>query len=132
MLRWQERTNDALNKTPADGGTIYDFMYAFFQSTYHLRDWLVSDGVATKEKIKLLFISSVELQLCCDVCNATKHLRYDNYTIDPKPRINREWNHYRNKDMGFSLYYFDKKRPIPELMAQCVQAWYGFQKTKDK
>lgn len=127
MLRWQERTNEALKQS--DGKTKYDFMYAFFQSSYHLRDWLVSDGAATKDEMKNLFDSSIELQLCRDICNATKHLQYDKPSIDAKPRISREWDPFRNKDMGFSLYS-DKKRPIPELMAQCVKTWDDFLKNK--
>ena len=128
MLRWRDRANEAL-KQNNDGNAIYDFIYAFFQNSYHLRDWIVSDGAATKEEMKSLFSSSIELQLCRDICNATKHLQYNNSSIDTKPRISREWDHFENKDAEFSLYS-DKRRPVPELMTQCVNAWNEFLEQK--
>jgi len=127
MLRWQARANEALKYS--DGDTIYDFIYAFFQSSYHLRDWLLSDGVATNEEVKILFSSCAELQLCRDICNASKHLQYDRPSIEPVPMICREWNSFENKYMDYSLYT-DKRKPIPELMAQCVKAWDDFLKNK--
>jgi hypothetical protein len=123
MLRWRDRLSEIYGSDDVD--TIYDFTYAFFQSCYHLRDWLVSDDAATKNEIAALFNSSVELQLCRDICNATKHLRYDNKSIDSRPRIGREWDPWRKEWHGWYLYS-DKRRPISELVHGCVAAWDKF------
>ena len=127
MLRWQNRAIESMQGD--DGNEIYDFIYAFFQSSYHLRDWLISDNAATKEEMKNLFSQSVELQLCRDICNATKHLQYDNAGIDSRPLIAREWDIFKKEPSGFSLYS-DKKRPINELMAACVVAWDSLLQSK--
>lgn len=127
MIRWQYRVLNTLNKNlqEDDGNEIYDFIYAFFQSCYHMRDWLVSDNAATNEEMKNLFKSSTELQLCRDICNATKHLLYKSPSIDSKPFIAREWDPFNKKTAGFYLYS-DEKRPIPQLMKACIDAWENF------
>lgn len=54
-----------------------DDIYAFFQNCYHLKDWLKKDpGFAKKtdSEIELYVTSTLELALCADICNATKHL----------------------------------------------------------
>ncbi|HEY3327006.1 MAG TPA: hypothetical protein VGK14_07510 [Novimethylophilus sp.] len=123
MLRWRDRLSEVYGSD--DTNTIYDFIYAFFQSCYHLRDWLVSDNVATKEEITALFNSSIELQLCRDICNATKHLQYNTPSIDPRPRIGKEWDPWKKESYGLYLYS-DKRRPISELVHECVTTWDKF------
>lgn len=128
MLRWQKRALVSMQGN--DGDEIYDFIYAFFQNSYHLRDWLVSDDVATKEEMKDLFSQYIELQFCRDICNATKHLQYNTASIDSQPFIAREWDIFKKEPIGFSLYS-DKKRPVGELMSACVVAWDNFLSKKD-
>lgn len=123
MMRWRDRLSETYGGDDADA--IYDFAYAFFQSCYHLRDWLVSDGAATENEMKTLFTSSIELQLCRDICNATKHLQYDRPSIDPRPRIGREWDPWKKEWHGWYLYA-DERRPISELAHGCVAAWDKF------
>ena len=123
MLRWRDRVDSIYRSEDAD--SIYDFTYAFFQSCYHLRDWLVSSGVATKQDMETLFKSSRELQLCRDICNATKHLQYDNPSVDPKPRIGREWDPWKEEWHGWYLYS-NERRPISDLICGCIAAWDGY------
>jgi hypothetical protein len=123
MIRFHDRAKQSLQGN--DENEIYDFIYAFFQNCYHLRDWVVSGGVATKDEMKYLFDNNTELKLCRDICNATKHLQYDKPSIDPRPRISREWNPFKNEAADFYLYS-DKRRSITELMSSCVVAWDEF------
>jgi hypothetical protein len=46
--RWHQRANHALdtyNGVAADDAI--DFLYAFFQASYHMRDWLQNSGAAS-------------------------------------------------------------------------------------
>lgn len=128
MLRWRDRLMDVYQGD--DANAIYDFTYAFFQSCHHLRDWMVSDGVATKKEMNTLFASSIELQLCRDICNATKHLHYDRPSIDARPRIGREWDPWKKDWHGCWYLYSDERRPISALMHGCLLAWDKFLEDK--
>ena len=123
MLRWRERVAEASQGDDVDA--VYDFTYAFFQSCYHLRDWLRADDTISKSELDALFASSVELRLCRDICNATKHLRYDKPSIDPRPRIGREWDPWSKTWHGWYLYS-DARRPIAELAHSCIATWDAF------
>ena len=59
-----------------------DFLYAFFQNCAFVRDWLKNDRPANvnQHELESLVGNHVELRLCQDISNATKHLRLD----DPK------------------------------------------------
>jgi hypothetical protein len=127
MLRWRDRTTEAIRGGDAD--TIYDFTYAFFQSCYHLRDWLRADGAASKSELDDLFASSIELRLCRDICNATKHLQYDHPSLDPRPRIGREWDPSSKTWHGWYLYS-DERRSITDLAHGCIAIWDKFLTSK--
>jgi hypothetical protein len=120
MMRWRDRLAEAYRGDDSDA--VYDFAYAFFQSCYHLRDWLMSSAAASKKDMDALFDSSIELQLCRDICNSSKHLQYDRPSVDPKPRIGREWDPWAKSWHGWYLYS-DQRRPVLELVQGCVDAW---------
>lgn len=123
MLRWYDRLRGALSGE--DANEIFDFIYAFFQNCYHLKDWLVSDGVATNAEVKALFDSSTELKLCRDLCNSTKHLQYNSPNIESKPRIWREWDALSKTSYGWYLYV-DERRSVTERATKCVAIWDDF------
>jgi hypothetical protein len=130
MLRWQERTTQALSG--GDGDTSYDFLYAFFQNCYHLTDWLISTGEATRPEIDAFVKGSMEMQLCKSVCNATKHLHLNRPHLDVEPMIAREWDPWTKAPKELALYGHGTgdRIPISELMQKCVLAWEGFLRTK--
>lgn len=123
MLRWHDRL--AVVSQGEDADAVYDFAYAFFQSCHHLRDWLHADGAVSKAELDALFGSSIELRLCRDICNATKHLQYDKPSIDPRPRIGREWDPWTKTAHGWYLYS-DARRPVVELARSCIAVWDTF------
>ena len=56
MERWHCRALEALDYS-IDGlsdNDVIDFLYAFFQAAYHLRDWLQKSGAATKADLDAL------------------------------------------------------------------------------
>ncbi len=77
--RWHRRASVALDRQ-AQGGDpddAVDFLYAFFQAAYHLRDWVLKSGVASQATLDQLFHETPALGFCRDVCNGSKHLILD-------------------------------------------------------
>jgi hypothetical protein len=56
-------------KCPAD---VEDFLYAFFQNCYHMRDWL-PDAAFPSSDVDAFLDKHIELRVCRDICNLTKH-----------------------------------------------------------
>ncbi len=94
--RWLKRledasshTNDINDPVPTEKHEEYeDFLYAFFQNCWHLKDWILSDAGAPKglrEAVRKMDEQStiVPLMLCSSVANGSKHLRSGR---DPKRR----------------------------------------------
>jgi hypothetical protein len=130
MLRWRARTALALRSD--DGDAAYDFLYAFFQSCYHLKDWILSTGDATKLEIDSFLKGSMDMQLCKSICNATKHLQLDQPHVDPRPMIAREWDPWTKAPRELALYGHGTtdRIPISDLMQRCIAAWEAFLSAK--
>jgi hypothetical protein len=60
-------------KNGALGREDFDIVYAFFQSSHHLRDWMVNSNAASKDECRDLWDSSFALRLGEDICNNSKH-----------------------------------------------------------
>jgi hypothetical protein len=70
----------------------WDVVYAFFINAYHLGDWMIVDGVATKEEWHRFVSDHFELGLCRDLCNGVKHRRLNQpASVDPSPWTRREY-----------------------------------------
>jgi hypothetical protein len=94
--RWLKRLEDASshrndinNPVPTEKYEEYeDFLYAFFQNCWHLKDWILSDAGAPRELQEAVRKMDkqgniVPLMLCSGVANGSKHLRP---MRDPKRR----------------------------------------------
>jgi len=79
LLRWHERVRNTVEGEPTEGQV--DFMLAFFMNCYHLRDWLESSGAAASDDLQKLFDNDVNLSLCRDICNGSKHFRIDRQPV---------------------------------------------------
>lgn len=67
MCRWHDRLRTARS------GDKIDFLYAFFENAFHLRDWLVDTGAVKLADIDHFFAQSTVMRLCRDIANAHKH-----------------------------------------------------------
>jgi len=136
--RWHQRAMRILNPHEGLAGEeAIDFLYAFFQSAYHMRDWLQNSGAASKASLDALMSANHSLQLCRDVCNGSKH-----FALDPKrsktdhiglmreyvpPRVGQTTGSSRpcllvfeGRDGGIEF------KRIDELMTDCLSAWQAF------
>lgn len=68
--RWHAR----LRTAAADD--YLDFLYAFFQNCNHLAHWVSSDAPGGAAEVQKLVAQTVELRVCRDICNATKHFTF--------------------------------------------------------
>jgi len=131
MLRWKDRVTSVYGDSE-DAETIFDFAYAFFQNSYHLGDWLISDDVVPEEEIETFRGSTSEMKLCRDICNTTKHKKYNQGfpSIDATPMTRREYDPFSGDWHGWYLYS-DKRRPIVDLISDCAEQWRAFLDSKD-
>jgi hypothetical protein len=70
VSRWLDRLMHAHSPEDAE-----DFLYAFFQNCYHLRDW-ISTKVSSTD-LDSFFKDSLPLRICRDAANLTKHSALD-------------------------------------------------------
>ncbi|MCC6317245.1 MAG: hypothetical protein IT361_06080 [Gemmatimonadaceae bacterium] len=66
--RWHARLQ--LAASPTDR---YDFLFAFFENAFHLRDWLADSGAVKQSDLDAFIESSAEMRLCRDLANSHKH-----------------------------------------------------------
>ena len=129
VRRWHSRVQTG---EPVDRE---DFLYAFFQNCASLRDWLKYDRPESLEQRELedLVKNHVELRLCQDISNATKHLQLS----DPKMR--REFAQAReyvpapvkggSPSSTIVLLADGQKYDALVLVDRCVEIWRSFLKT---
>lgn len=67
MCRWHDRLRNAPSSDRVD------FLYAFFENAFHLRDWLIDTSTVKSVDIDRFFAQSAIMRLCRDIANAHKH-----------------------------------------------------------
>lgn len=72
VQRWLERIEAA----PRNSTEYDDFVWAFFQNCWHMRDWIANDQQLPEElrhRVPQLAMKQRSLKICADLANATKH-----------------------------------------------------------
>lgn len=103
MIRSRDRLACSASPTWQEGSAAArDALYHFFQDAYHLKDWLLADRPAgiRKSDVTDLFhdaASPVEMHVCADVCNRTKH-----FTLKIHAKNRRQDNrvHIPERELG--------------------------------
>lgn len=138
VARWHNRvTKIGRAKSRANDNDMeaeHDFVYAFFQTCYHLRDWLQHSGAVERAKLDDFFRDNKEMQVCRDICIGTKHLRVDKPSVDSSFNIGREyvpaeWPGDRpHINERWFIIAGDTKYDIFELADRCMELWKQFLK----
>jgi hypothetical protein len=93
MKRWENRSQTALADLPrSDFNDVIDFLLAYFLWSHSLRDWLINDGVFSKDDLNARLGHYKIWALCCDVANRTRH-----YELTRNP-TDKDWSAYREYD----------------------------------
>lgn len=84
--RWYERLISTRNEHDQ-----LDFLFAFFENSLSLRDWLIDTGVVSQQAIADLYLQHVELRINRDLANSTKHHSIDRVSQDEPPCLTTEY-----------------------------------------
>lgn len=135
MHRWYKRIKDHQNAAIGGGlsSEAEDCIYAFFQNCYHLRDWVIKSNVVPQKEVEQLIKSNIELQICRDICNGTKHMTLKH------PSVGAEFSTYREYDWlwsgpgkgskggtTFRIYIAGEKYDLFDLADKCMKLWTQF------
>lgn len=125
VRRWHTRLRTA---SPDD---YLDFLYAFFQNCNHLADWIASDAPAGAAMVQTLVGSSVELRVCRDICNATKHFSFDRPPkmkggfADGHEYLPEGWPTDHPGGLPIFVIAGGEKYDALDLADRCLAAWNG-------
>jgi len=126
IRRWQLRLRAAHDIRDAE-----DYMYAFFQLCYHLRDWLLSEKVLSESEVEQLFKRNVELRLCGDLANAIKHRKLNRPKQPREPSLAREYCGAGGGWFGparsetFTVLSDGRSFEVRSLADKCLAVWEG-------
>lgn len=105
-----------------------DFLYAFFENAYHLRDWLADTGAASKRDLQELF-AEPDMRLCRDLANSHKHYSLRRPGQPRPPSEAREyspWGGSLSGDISLVILSDGVKHDAFELAGRVLGAWEAF------
>jgi hypothetical protein len=138
MMRWYDRfvAIDHGRSHDSSSDNYRDEVYAFFESCYHLKDWIKNDTAISPGVVQSVeghVSSSRSLRLCADICNSLKHLQLTRPRSHENPVFGAK---SVALDLGnstapsISIKYEVETTNGPEdafqLATDCVLAWGGF------
>ena len=124
VARWHRRAISAQNAVDR-----YDFLYAFFESAFHLRDWLADSGATTSETLESFFESSPEMRLCRDLANSHKHFSIRNPSQRHPPSELREYSPGTanlGEDLSLVILSDGEKYDAFDLAQRIFNHWEAF------
>lgn len=146
IKRWKSRldeirfNNDSEDKMPHQ----MDFIYVFFINCYHLKDFLDYSKIISDNEVKSFFDKNIEMQICRDICNESKHCSLHTPSIgieipNSKKRsakgfagvcIVREYEPFGRetpiKNTNYVVLAKGKKYDVFELAGRCLSLWMDF------
>lgn len=122
VRRWHDRLMVATR--PVD---VEDFSYAFFQACHSLWDWL-PEGEFPPDQVSQFVNNSIELRLCRDLSNMTKHFELSRPPATARePSIAREYvgseRGWFADDSVLVVLSQGRKFDMRELATRCLRLW---------
>lgn len=95
VCRWHIRTKEIEKRSKEVALTAddEDFLIAYFQNCYHLKDWLQSSRLELKTKLKSFTNDNFEMRACRNICDGFKHKK-----LDAPGHPDPDFNWYREFD----------------------------------
>jgi hypothetical protein len=125
VRRWHDRVQAA----QAGSQDQADYLSAFFENAFHLRDWLLDTGAVTPVQIKALFDGHVQMRLCRDLANAHKHFSLKKPSQSEPPSEVREYvpgNADEGPTIALSVVSDWKKHDLTALAGEVLRLWDEF------
>lgn len=127
---WLNRLKKEKQKPNAIAGDFIDFLYAFYQNCYHIKDWLLNDPTCalTNKEIYDFINKSETLKICHDLANGTKHLTLKKPKSDKDTRIDSFDIIEKNKNYfaQFTVVSGEKIYDAFQLANICFIEWKKF------
>jgi len=131
VTRWRQRVVTAATGEPS--ADEIDFLLAFFESAYHLRDWLVETGAVSNVEVDGYVASHIELQLCRDIANGFKHHSLRRPSIDAEFAIvnqyvppNERGRRYRLPNGEWTILANGTQFGLVDLSERVLLLWNQF------
>ncbi|MBP7555988.1 MAG: hypothetical protein KA821_06975 [Chitinophagaceae bacterium] len=132
IIRWYikfERTNPGNFESPVVDEE-HDILYACFQNIFILKDWLHHSGNISTQVLNKFINENLELQLCRDIANGTKHFNLSNASVDNDFTIIREYQHFHmvsnTPPYKVIILASGHKFDLKELAFKCINLWEQF------
>ena len=122
--RWYERS-----KSARSGHDQIDFLLAFFDNSFALRDWLIDTAVLQQKELESLFSEHVELRINRDLANSIKHHSIDRPSQEQPPSIAVEYAPERptlGTDSRLVVLSEGEKYEALALASRCLEIWREF------
>lgn len=125
VRRWHRRVCDARDATDR-----YDFLYAFFENAFHLRDRLQDTGAVKKPELDRFFEEREEMRLCRDLANSHKHYSLSGKPSQPRPP-SEAYEYARGRgnlddDSSLVILSDGAKHDAFDLAARILRSWEEF------
>jgi hypothetical protein len=134
VKRWHRKVQEigVRRKRADDTEEEHDYIYAFFQNCYHLRDWLQNSGAVAQLPLQAFFRDNAPMQMCRDICNGTKHYEIDRPSVDSHFSVGREYvpasapGNRPHVSESWFIICGAEKLDLFELADSCMHLWDGF------
>lgn len=134
MVRWHGRVITAANSKASPDEL--DYLLAFFESCFHLREWLLVTAATDQKSLEDLFLSKPELRVCRDLANGFKHHTISKPSVDAQfsvvnEYIPRNWPSAHAYPNGkWTVLAGGHQFGLVDLADQCVAVWQDFLRSK--
>jgi hypothetical protein len=133
VARWRQRVTIAAKGERSTDEL--DFLLAFFESAYHLRNWLIETRAASKIDVDRYVALHIELQLCRDIANGFKHHSLRRPSIDAEFAIvhqyvppNEHGRRYRFPNGEWTILANGTQFGLVDLSERVLLLWNQFLK----
>ena len=124
VRRWHDRASKASTRIDR-----YDFLYAFFENAFHLRDWLADTAAASPEVLNQFFTQNADMRLCRDLANSYKHYSLQRASQSVPPSEAHEYSSGTGNlagDVSLVVLSDGVKHDAFELATRVLHAWDAF------
>jgi hypothetical protein len=113
----------------ADPTDRCDYLYAFFESALHLRDWLEDTGAVPEAELQTFFETNEDMRLCRDFANSRKHYSLSRPSQSNPPSEVREYSPSTGNpgtDVSLMILSDGQKHDAFDLAKRILRLWEGF------
>lgn len=124
VSRWYRRASNATDPTER-----CDYVYAFFENAFHLRDLLLDTGAVPEADLRKFFEANEEMRLCRDLANSHKHYSVRSPSQSTPPSEVREYSPATgnlNSDVSLMILSDGKKYDPFDLAKRILHLWEAF------